>query len=194
MMVCARELHKRILCREIHKRLLCENIHNCLLCKNTVLYVQRVHLSKLKPHIYNQRVNQSRPHDKICLLNFLFFTTYDSMRHIGQKNTRVACCASAWYIQLCSVSTYAHIEEGISNYVLCLCARQVRYARAVCLRAEPVPRAATGVSPVSSLALVGARQPPIPLVAQDPTLGTPPGLPIAVQQDPKLLSHPSPVS
>ena len=70
------------------------------------------------------------------------------------------------------MSTYAHIEEGISNYVLCLCARQVRYARAVCLRAQPVPRAATGVSPVSSLALVGARQLPIPLVAQDPTLGT----------------------
>ena len=88
------------------------------------------------------------------------------------------------------MSTYAHIEEGISNYVLCLCARQVRYARAVCLRAQPVPRAATGVSPVSSLALVGARQPPIPLVAQDPTLGTPPGLPIAVPKDPKLLFHP----
>ena len=74
------------------------------------------------------------------------------------------------------------------------CARQVRYARAVCLRAEPVPRAATGVSPVSSLALVGARQLPIPLIGQDPTLRTPPGLPIAVPKDPKLLSHPSPVS
>ena len=85
-------------------------------------------------------------------------------------------------------------KEGIYNYVLCLCARQVRYARAVCLRAEPVPRAATGVSPVSSLAAVGARQLPIPLIGQDPTLRTPPGLPIAVQKDPKLLSHPSPVS
>ena len=131
---------------------------------------------------------------KYVFLIFYFFTTYDSMRHIGLKNTREAWCGSAWYIQLCPPMRTFRKEFPTTCFAYVQCARQVRYARAVCLRAQPVPRAATGVSPVSSLALVGARQPPIPLVAQDLTLGAPTGLPIAVQKDPKLLSHPSPVS